>query len=401
MHSCGIKGKVEPLSLQSLPAEIRLERSMTRSLPVLRAKTHRLSPRLAGKLPVVSSFIFFCCLLLLLAGCKSNISEKPIGPPIQITPPLGLPAVPIPVDNPPTAETIALGRRLFYDKRLSKGNVLACANCHNPQFHFTDGLQLSKGVADAVGVRNAPTLLNVAYQPFQFWDGRALSLEEQAASPMANPVEMDQSHKVSVSKLESDGTYREMFRKAFGTEEITLGRIEKALGSFERTLLSGNSPFDRYMYGGDKTALTPQQLRGLTIFLDPQKGNCAVCHTINSNYALFSDEKFHNIGEGVVDDGTFKDIGRFHQTGIVTDKGSFKTPTLRNVAQTAPYMHDGSLPTLRRVVDFYAGGGNSNPYLDKEIKSIHLSGQDRTDLVEFLKSLTGDMPPNVGPPGKE
>jgi cytochrome c peroxidase len=342
-------------------------------------------------------------LLLPVAGCKSVVPAKPLGTPASIHSPLGLPPVPIPPENPPTVQTIALGRRLFYDQRLSKDNTLACASCHNPKFYFTDGLQFSKGVGGEVGVRNAPTLLNVAYQPFQFWDGRALNLEDQAASPIANPIEMNQSHDVSVSKLRRDPVYRAMFRDAFGTEDVTLKRIENALASFERTLLSGNSAFDRFQYGHDSNALTPQQVRGLAIFINPVKGNCAACHTINAQYALFTDGKFHNLGEGVGDDGTsFKDTGRYHQTGIETDRGAFKTPTLRNVARTAPYMHDGSLGTLKAVVDFYAGGGNSNPNLDKEIKSIHLSGQDREDLVSFLNSLTGDLPANVGPPpGKE
>ncbi len=315
---------------------------------------------------------------------------------------MDLPPVPIPPDNPPTAETIALGRRLFYDPSLSKDDTLACASCHNPRFDFTDGLKFSRGVGGETGIRNAPTLLNVAYQTFQFWDGRALTLEEQAASPIADPIEMNQSHEVSVSKLNRDPVYPAMFRKAFGTEDITLKRIEKALASFERTILSGNSAFDHYQYGGDKTALTPQQVRGFAIFINPVKGNCAACHTVNPQYALFTDGKFHNLGQGVGEDGsTFNDPGRYHQTQIDTDRGAFKTPTLRNIANTAPYMHDGSLRTLREVVDFYAGGGNSNPYLDKEIKTIHLSGQDRADLVEFLKSLTGDIPPNVGPPAKD
>lgn len=340
--------------------------------------------------------------LLLATGCKSSIPDKPIGRPIHIQPPLGLPPVPIPVDNPPTVETIALGRRLFYDQHLSKDNTLACASCHNPKFDFTDGLKFSKGVGGGIGIRNAPTIFNVAYQPFQFWDGRALNLEEQAASPIADPIEMNQTHEVSVSKLKRDPVYHEMFRKAFGTEDITLGRIEKALASFERTILTGNSAFDRYQYGGDKSALTPQQVRGFAIFINPVKGNCAACHTINPQYALFTDGKFHNLGQGVGEDGTsFKDPGRYHQTQVETDRGAFKTPTLRNVSKTAPYMHDGSLRTLREVVDFYAGGGNSNPYLDKEIKAIHLSGQDRADLVEFLNSLTGEISSNVGPPGKE
>jgi cytochrome c peroxidase len=348
---------------------------------------------------------WFTCLcvfvLLFLGGCKAKPSETPLGTPLSIHPPLGLPPVPIPPDNPPTVETVALGRKLFYDQRLSKDNTLACATCHNPQYDFSDGQALSKGFGGAIGVRNAPTLLNVAYLPFQFWDGRALNLEQQVESPMINPIEMNQAHDVSVTKLARDPIYREMFRRAFGSDDITLGRIERSLASFERTLLSGNSAFDRFEYGGEKNALTAAQLRGFTVFLDPQKGNCAVCHTVDSKYALFTDGKFHNTGEGVTDDGTIKDPGRFHQTQVDTDRGAFKTPTLRNVAHTAPYMHDGSLKTLQAVVDFYAGGGNSNPYLDKEMKSIHLSGQDRTDLVEFLNALTGELPPNVGPPEKK
>jgi cytochrome c peroxidase len=305
--------------------------------------------------------------------------------------------VPIPVDNPPTLQTITLGRRLFYDQRLSKDNSLSCATCHNPKFDFTDGLRVAKGVGGATGIRNVPTIINTAYLPFQFWDGRANDLEQQAASPISDPLEMNQTHKVSVSKLAEDTVYRKMFADAFGSDDVTIGRVEKALASFERTVLSGNSAFDRYQYSGDSKALSPAQQRGLALFIDPNKGNCAACHTIDPKYALFTDGKFHNIGVGVDDEGNLKDIGRYHETTVESDRGAFKTPTLRNIANTAPYMHDGSLQTLKQVVDFYAGGGNSNPYLDKKIKTIKLSGQDRADLVEFLKSLTGNLPPDVGP----
>jgi cytochrome c peroxidase len=346
------------------------------------------------------SIILIASQLVLYIGCKKPVSDRPVGAIVQIKAPLGLPPVPIPADNPPTAETITLGRKLFYDKKLSKDNSLACASCHNPLMDFTDALPLSRGVGGMTGIRNAPTIVNAAYLPFQFWDGRAKSLEEQAASPIADPVEMNQTHEVSVSKLSADPTYKPLFLAAFGPGGVTLGRVEKALASFERTVLSGNSSFDRYQFGGDKNALTPAQIRGLGIFLDPAKGNCAACHTVNDKYALFTDGKFHNIGEGVGDDDQFSDIGRFHQTKLKTDEGAFKTPTLRNVANTGPYMHDGSLKTLKEVVDFYAGGGNSNPYLDKEIRVIKLSGQDRSDLVAFLQSLTGEMPQNAGPPEK-
>ena len=349
-------------------------------------------------LPAMVLIAVFC---LLSAGCKTAISEKPIGPATEIHPPLGLPPIPIPSDNPPTADTIALGRELFYDTRLSKDNSIACASCHKPESDFADGAKISKGVGGVIGIRNVPTILNAAYEPLQFWDGRAMSLEQQAASPIADPLEMNQSHEVFLSKLGKDPGYKTLFSKSFGSTDITLGRVEKALASFERTVLSGNSAFDRYQFRGDQNALTPAQVRGLALFINPQKGNCAACHTLSPKFALFTDGKFHNTGVGVDDNGAFADLGRYHETKVETDKGAFKTPTLRNVANTAPYMHDGSLQTLRRVVDFYAGGGNSNPYLDKEMKTIHLDGQERSDLVEFLKSLTGEVTPNVSSPGKQ
>ena len=333
-----------------------------------------------------------------LAGCKRSVSDRPIGPEVQIKVPLGLPPLPIPKNNPPTADTIALGRKLFYDKRISVDNSLSCASCHDPRDYFTDGKNVSSGVRGALGTRNAPTILNAAYMPFQFWDGRASTLEEQAAFPIANPVEMSQPHAADVSRLGNDPAYRVLFRKSFGSDAVTIGRVEAALASFERTALSGNSAFDQYRYKGHGGALTPAQLRGFFVFLDPARGNCAACHSVGGSSALFTDGKFHNIGEGVNDQGGFTDVGRFHETKVATDTGAFKTATLRDIAKTAPYMHDGSLKTLKEVVDFYAGGGNSNPYLDPEMKKIHLSAGDRTDLVEFLQSLTGDLPPDIGPP---
>ncbi|WP_334241115.1 cytochrome-c peroxidase [Terriglobus sp. ADX1] len=344
--------------------------------------------------------VFLCLALLLLsAGCKKKeVSARPIGAEVHIQPLLGLPPVPIPKDNPPTVDTIALGRRLFYDKRISVDNTLSCASCHDPQSYFTDGKNVSTGVRGALGTRNAPTILNAAYLPFQFWDGRAITLEEQAAFPIANPVEMSQPHAADVSKLGDDPEYRALFEKAFGTDDVNIARVEAALASFERTALTGNSPFDQYQFGGNKNALTPAQLRGYGVFLNPNGGNCASCHTISPQGALFTDGKFHNIGEGVNDEGDFSDVGRFHETKVATDKGAFKTPTLRNVAKTAPYMHNGRLKTLKEVIDFYAGQGNSNPYLDPEMKKIHMSGQDRADLLEFLNALTGDVTPNLGPP---
>jgi len=328
----------------------------------------------------------------------ATAGARPIGKPIEIVPPLGLPPVPIPADNPVTAETVALGRRLFYEKRLSADNTLSCSSCHNPLLGFTDNQRHSTGVGGKTGTRNAPTVVNAAYAPMQFWDGRAASLEAQAAGPIANPVEMNQTHDVSVRKLDADPSYRGQFAQAFGPGPITIQKVEMALASFERTVISGNSPFDKYKFGGDKKALSPAAIRGLAIFTDKARGNCVACHTIEEHYALFTDGKFHNIGVGVNGEGELTDPGRYSESKADADHGAFKTPSLRNVAKSAPYMHDGSLKTLKDVVDFYAGGGNSNPYLDKEIKQIKLSGKDRTDLVEFLKSLTGEIPPDAGPP---
>ncbi len=339
--------------------------------------------------------------LWLLSSCgaqhKTDADAHPIGTPVTIPTPLGLPPVPIPADNPPTAETIALGRRLFYDMRLSGDETLSCAGCHNPQLDFTDGRRVAQGVHKQQGSRNTPTILDAAYNLTQFWDGRASSLEDQSGGPIANPIEMAQTHDACVAKLNREASYRRDFAAAFGPGPATIQKAEMAMASFERTLISGNSPFDRYQFGGDKTAMSAAAIRGLAIFADKQRGNCSACHTIEKDYALFTDGKYHNLGAGMNADGELTDLGRYTQTKNDADRGAFRTPTLRNVAKTAPYMHDGSKKTLKEVVDFYVGGGNSNPQLDKEIKELKLSGQERADLVAFLEALTCERPKNAVP----
>ncbi|MBZ5516025.1 MAG: c-type cytochrome [Acidobacteriia bacterium] len=331
---------------------------------------------------------------------------KPVGTPIQIAAPLGLPPVPVPADNPPTAETVALGRRLYYDTRLSLDNTVSCGSCHDPKFGFSDGQQFSDGVHKRKGNRNSPTVLNSAYFTTQFWDGRAPSLEKQAEGPVQNPVEMANTLENVEKTLMADPTYRAEFKKAFAADVITYEMAEKAIASFERTVVSGSSPFDRYMYGGDKKALSASAKRGLEVFRNPKKGNCAACHTIEEKYALFTDNKFHNLGVGmklgITGETELTDLGRYQVTKVESDKGAFRTPSLRNIALTAPYMHDGSDKNLKEVVDFYIGGGNSSPYRDEEIHPLDfLTGQERADLQEFLMSLTGEVPPNVGPPTRE
>jgi cytochrome c peroxidase len=335
---------------------------------------------------------------LIYRGVRPPAPVLPIGKEVQIPAPLGLPPVPIPVDNPPTADTIALGRRLYYDPILSVNNTISCASCHSPEQGFADGRTVSEGVQHRLGTRNSPTVLNAAYYKVEFWDGRAPSLEKQTESPVTTSTEMAHTLKGVVQKLSADPTYRAEFTKAWGPRPISYEMVEKSIASFERTLLSGDSPFDRWKYGHDENAVTPAVKRGFVVFTSPQKGNCASCHTVGEKYALFTDNKFHDIGVGV-DFGVFKDNGLFDVTHRPSDRGLFKTPSLRNIALTAPYMHDGSLKTLKDVMDFYIGAGNSNPNLDKEIHSLNfLTGQERSDLLEFLNSLTGTMPPDSGPP---
>jgi cytochrome c peroxidase len=327
---------------------------------------------------------------LFLVSCSGPAHV--VGTAVSIAAPLGLPPVPIPADNPPTAEAVALGKKLFFDARLSADDTVACATCHNPQLSFTDGMPGSVGIGKKIGPRNAPTVLNAAYYSTLFWDGRAPSLEKQAGFPIANPIEMGQSHELSIKKFEKIPEYKKEFEQVFGPGQLTIEKIEMAIASYERTLLSGDSPFDRYMYARDDAALSPEALRGMKIFMDKKRGNCSTCHTIGETYATFSDGKFHNLGVGVNPKGELTDLGRYMETKVEADKGAFRTPDLRNVAQTGPYMHDGSLKTLKDVVEFYKGGGTSNPYLDPEMKELQLTEQERADLVTFLESLTGGKP---------
>lgn len=323
----------------------------------------------------------------------------PVGERVIIKTPLGLRPVPIPVDNPPTRDTIALGRRLYYDPQLSADGTISCASCHAPQFAFADSHAFSIGVGGKTGNRHAPTVINSAYNAYQFWDGRSPSLEDQAKGPIANPVEMAHSLDGVVNRLQADSRYRELFKKAWGTEHITIDMVAKSIASFERTVIVGNSPFDRFYFGHDKKALSPAAQRGFRLFTDPKKANCAVCHTIGKDDALFTDNKFHNLGIGADTRGNLNDAGRYKITKIEADMGCFKTPTLRNLGNRGPYMHDGSFPTVKDALAHYIGGGNMNDHLDKEIQALDfLTFDERDDLLEFLDALNGPLPPDIGPP---
>lgn len=340
--------------------------------------------------------IILLLVLLLGLSCRAfepdDSAAAPLGEPLFIATPLGLPELPPPVRQQITPAAVELGRRLFFDTNLSSDRTVSCASCHQPGRWFADGLATAKGVGGQTGKRNTPGILNAAFWPSQFWDGRAADLEEQAGGPIANPIEMNLPHDLCTDRLTADSSYREQFSKVFGPGPITMPRVVRAIAAYERTLLSGNSPFDRYNYGGEKGALSDAAIRGLAVFRDPVRGNCAACHTIGEKSALFTDGLFHNLGTGLDANGELVDLGRYEQTRLVADRGAFRTPGLRHVAMTAPYMHNGRLKNLREVIDFYIGGGSSNPQLDPLIKPLTLTPQERTDLEAFLESLTGEAP---------
>jgi cytochrome c peroxidase len=303
--------------------------------------------------------------------------------------PLGLVARVWPAENPYSLEKVELGRLLFFDKRLSVDDTISCADCHNPKYAFTDGQAVATGVRGQKGGRSAPTVINRVYSVEQFWDGRAATLEEQAKGPIANPIEMANTHEAVVEKLRSVKGYKPLFKQAFGAEEITIDLVAKAIATFERTIVSGNSPFDLYK-AGNKKALSVSAQRGLDVFFN--KAKCDQCHFgIN-----FTDGGFYNVGVSM--DKPNPDLGRFDFTKRESDKGAFKTPTLREIALTAPYMHNGSLATLEDVVEFYNKGGIPNPNLDRRMKQLNLTERDKKDLVEFLKSLTGEGWRHAQPP---
>ena len=303
--------------------------------------------------------------------------------------PLGLDPVPVPEDNPMTAAKVALGKQLFFDPRLSLDRTISCASCHDPKKGWSNEAQFATGIRGQTGGRNAPTVLNAAYFPLQFWDGRAKDLEGQALGPIANPIEMGHTLNACVECLNGVEGYRKQFRAVFGTD-ATEETVAKAIAAFERTVLSGDSPYDRYV-AGDKQALSPAASRGRELFFG--KAHCSACHSGPN----FSDAAFHNIGVGM--NRKEPDEGRKVISKLDGDRGAFKTPTCRDVARTAPYMHDGSLKTLEEVVEHYNKGGVANAHLDEEIFPLDLTAEDKADLVTFLKQgLASSKYPDVAPP---
>ena len=303
--------------------------------------------------------------------------------------PLGLDAyMPIPEANPLTAEKAALGRRLFSDPILSADKSIACSSCHDPERAFTDDRPKAVGVFGRVGPRRVPKLVNRGYGRSFFWDGRIPSLEQQVLEPVVNELEMDLSLAAAETRLRADASYAAEFMAVFG-QVPDRDALANALASYVRTILSGDSRYDRYI-AGKADALNEQERLGLEVFRT--KGNCVTCH-LGPN---LTDERFHNTGIGYKD-GQFADDGRFAVTGRPRDRGAFKTPTLRDVALTEPYMHDGSLETLERVIEDYARGGTPNPYLDPEIRKLDLSDGEKDALAAFLRTLNGALQEGYAP----
>jgi len=312
-------------------------------------------------------------------------------------PPLGVDHAFSELDDPPTPETVRLGKWLYYDTRLSADNTISCATCHRPENAFSEPTPVSTGIDGQKGGRKAPTFINAAWAllPHTFWDGRAASLEDQALGPVQNPIEMGNTLDQMLETLRAIESYPGYFQEAFGTSEITNDRVAKAIADFERTRMSGNSPYDQWK-AGDESAVSDAVKLGDELFFD--KAGCNQCH-LGYN---FSDTLFHNLGVGWdPETETFADQGRAVVTEVEAETGAFKTPTVREVTKRAPFMHDGSVATLRDVMELYNRGGDQNPYLDPKIQPLDLSEQEIDALLAMMEALEGegyeDTPPSAFP----
>jgi cytochrome c peroxidase len=316
-------------------------------------------------------------------GCGNEVVPPPPGVQpdtfsIRIA---GFPRLLVPADNPLSRQGVALGRRLFYDPILSGDSTLSCAGCHVQSFAFSDrGTRFSTGIDGISGSRNAPALVNPGWSPKQFWDGRMPDLERQALEPVPNPIEMHLDWDEGVRRLQRHAEYPELFRRTFGSTTVTPQRVGAAIAQFERTLVSNRSRYDRFLRR--ETTLSASELRGYVLF-NTEAGDCFHCHL----EGLFTDRGFRNNGL----DSMFTDPGLSAVTNNPNDRGKFKSPTLRNVALTAPYMHDGRFATLEEVLDHYNRGGSYSPTVDPLIRvgrGLGLTAQDKADIIAFLHTLT-------------
>ena len=343
-----------------------------------------------------TSYFFILMFALCVISCNNDSVEPYVNAPTSS--PLQIPQLfkdlildpVIPLDNPQTQEGVVLGKKLFFDPILSANNTQACANCHNPTNAFTDSRQFSEGIDGISGNRNSMPLFNLAwnYDDRFFWDGRESGLENQAFEPITNPIEMHTTWPEVAEKLQQHPDYPELFRVAFGSTPIDSVLVSKAIAQFERTLISSNSKFDNYLSGN--TELTPQESEGFNVFMDEAKGDCFHCHGSNNN-PLWTDNKFHNNGL----DSVLTDLGLGGVTGDPSDNGKFKSPSLRNLIFTAPYMHDGRFASIDEVINHYSEGLQNSPTIDPLMKKVNqggvqLSPQEKASLKAFLLSLTDE-----------
>lgn len=349
-----------------------------------------------------------------LAAVFVGVAVAASAEPLELPVPAGVLPPDVPADNPPTTAKAELGRTLYFDTRLSTDGTVGCVTCHDPRKGFADGRVTAAGVGGATGTRNSPTVLNAAFGVTQFWDGRADTLEAQAVQPLVNPIEHGfADHAAVVARVRELSEYPPLFQAAFGDDEVSIERVGQAIATFERTLITLEAPIDRYL-AGDEGAIPESARRGWELFNG--KARCNTCHGRIDVLPLFTDDLFHNIGVGMegiefeavsrraavsveagesvdelaLSDAEASELGRFLVTREPKDIGAFKTPQLRNVELTAPYMHDGSEATLEQVIAFYDRGGNDNPYLDGGMRPLNLTDQEKADLVELMKAFTSD-----------
>lgn len=342
--------------------------------------------------------------LVMTAGAvmAAACARTPATPAWEVANPVvPLPAPPLGIDKSfadlpekPTPERVRLGRWLFFDNRISADGTVSCSTCHRPEYGFSEPTPNSTGIRGQHGTRKAPSFVDEAWTlyPNFFWDGRASSLEDQALGPIANPVEMGNTHQAMVQSLTAITAYAPYFKRAFGDDQITKERVTKAIADFERTVMSGNSPWDRWKKNRDEKAVSDEVKTGDALFFGA--AGCNQCHLGDT----FTDSTFHNLGIGWNPaTKTFADEGRYVVTKKDADRGAFKTPTLREVSLHAPYMHDGSVKTLRDAVLHYDRGGTPNPYLDPKMKPLHLTDAQVDALVKFMEALKGDYPMPTAP----
>jgi cytochrome c peroxidase len=300
-------------------------------------------------------------------------------------------APPQPENNKMTPARIELGRQLWFDTRLSGNGTKSCATCHSPTAGWGDGEPLSKGMNGKPLARHTPTIVNIGYNSSHSWDGRAATLEAQIPPVFKNPNVMGADLEKMLAWMNQENTYKPAFDKAYPGEPIDMTTLSKAIASFERSVISRNSPFDRWV-AGDVKALSPSQKRGMALFMDRNKSNCVACHSAPN----FMDNGFHNIGLAQYGSED-PDLGRYKQKPVAINKGAFKTPTLRDVEYSAPYFHDGSAKTLMDVVEHYAKGGEVRTNLSPNIKPLDLTQSEKEDLVAFLKALSSPLPSLIIP----